>query len=682
VLLYFTLAFGLSAVRYWNFFASNFDLGLYQQSLWSYAHGRGFFDSADYIIDGSLSLLRTHPSVALYGLAGVYWVSPTSWTLFAVQSLMVALAALPIFYLTRDSTGSGRLALLGAGLYLLWAPTLSGNLFDFHLEAFLPAELLTLFLLWSRGWYILGSLAAIATFLTFEAGAAFAFLIGLYFALPALQAAWRRRTERRSDPRIPDEPTNSTSNIPSRVREWLRTRRVLWSIGLMAASTIAYFLILAFQASAPTIAPSVSPVSSYGVLTGGPSQLSLSFSQLYVGFAGKTEYWILLYALVAFLPLRAARSFVIAVPWIVATYFGDPKFTLLGNQYGFLAALPVFVGVAYGLRGLDRTVRNRDAGSSPDSVERGDQRSRSGQLRRSLWHWGIVLALGANVALSPVNPLIQNGGLGAGYNLSLAPQPGYPALQKLLQLLPSEAPLIASDDLFPFVANDVHAYGLPFVPYPPFFLPFNVSNPPSWALIASSQVGYIPPWLGQLLANKSIYGLRGTVGQTPAGIVELFQLGYRGLAENLGPGSFATTQYAVPDLRVGFAGEWMHDPTANFLWVIETIPNSTGNLWYGPYADLPLGNYSVTIRLKVSLLPSANPPPPSTTVLRVDATGFAIALAYNQTFPGGTFPSGAWTTLSFTMAFSHPTPRVEVRGYQLIPQALVEVATVTIAPNR
>src|SRR5262249_19233639 len=92
------------------------------------------------------NFLATHLQLILILLAPLYWLWDDVRALLLVQTVMVALAALPLFWLTRRKTTSDFAAVIAAGAYLLLPAVEAANLFDFHPETFVPLLCITIFL--------------------------------------------------------------------------------------------------------------------------------------------------------------------------------------------------------------------------------------------------------------------------------------------------------------------------------------------------------------------------------------------------------------------------------------------------------------------------------------------------------------------------------------------------------
>ena len=538
---YFLLAFGLSLLRSEELYTGNWDLGIFQQAFWSTAHGHPLYEAGDYEMFGVGSLFQVHPAPLLIALEAVYNLLPEAGTLFFLQAAVVSLAAVPLFLLARDVTGSDRRALLVAGLYLIWPPLLAANLYDFHLEAFLPLELFLLFFLWRRGNYLWGSLLAIMAYVTIEVGPVLVATIALFFFLPPLTLSYHRLADA-----LAPEPGRDTRRARWKAlgRDFLRRLRfapVRNAAALFLLSCAAYILLRVLQGAPGLLLVPVVPLvtnPSQPILNAG---LYISLDHLPIDLPQKFSYWLALYALVGFLPLRAPRTQLLVLPWFAYTLVSYSEFTVFGNQYAFLPVVPLFIGVTYGIRDLEFlrfpqgwTHRGGATGptASPDLPSpQGAKglppgvvvRARRRTPARTTLLLGAVLA--ACLVLSPANPLVQRTPLGNGYQVSYLPFPDFTQVERLAQLIPRDGVVLASNNLFPLVANDVNAYALLWTTEIPRYLPFNQTHLPNWVFLCSSQSSSVPAWLAPLLTDGYTYELKGQVLSTSQGTVSLFLRG-------------------------------------------------------------------------------------------------------------------------------------------------------------
>ena len=172
---------GLSVARHRAFATGRFDLGNMVQAVWSTAHGR-FLESTD-VSGAQFSRLGAHvdPVLALFAPLYMVWSSPEA--LLVAQAVIVALGALPAFWLGRRWLGDDRLAVAGAAVYLLYSPLQFATLFDFH-PATLAAPLL-MFCIWAAEearWWTLGVCATLAALCQEQMGLALV-MIALWLAV-------------------------------------------------------------------------------------------------------------------------------------------------------------------------------------------------------------------------------------------------------------------------------------------------------------------------------------------------------------------------------------------------------------------------------------------------------------------------------------------------------------------
>ncbi len=690
---YFVVSLLASLLWLLEFRASNWDLGIFQQSLWSANHGHFFFEAGDYEAYGIASFLGIHPALIMFALAGLYALWPTPYLLFVVQSAVVAAAAYPLYLLAAQVTGSTRRALLVAGIYMVWVPVLSSGLYDFHLESLLPLEMLSLFYFWYRGRYLYGAIAAAVAMITIEAAPILVFFVAAYFFLPPLRETIARLLAPPSS-----LPGRARPSFGTRIRAFwshhMESRAVRLSLGLMIASVVAYVALRGFQEYAISIAVEP-PAGIAPVVSPGAPLLWLGLSPSYfsIDLLGKFEYWLLLYALLGFLPLRAPRTFVLVLPWTVQTFFtNNPAFTQIGFQYGFVAVAPLMVAFVFGIRDVKfsslrdtlHALWHGDVGFvSPDDRRPGIVHGPSAHALRATTV--LVLVVVANIAFSPLDPLMQtNGGasLGQAYFLSYHVPSGYADVQEVAGLVPSNAYVLSADDLFPFVSNDVNAYSSLWYTAG-VRLPFNDTNLPEYVLISLADAPVMPPFLFPYLYNQSVYGERATVGSTPVGPVILFEKGYAGPVKSLSPVIFHRTDYYGFKLAVG-AGMVQKNPNATYNESINSVPSplQAGSppsvFWYGPYVNLPAGTYSVTVSLHANVTKGVNA---SSLVVWIDSSGLFTRIWYsNMNVSLGMLDAPGWHKVTFRFTLPSFTYNVEVRGYILDPSVALMLNYVEIAP--
>ena len=124
-------------MRHWSYYSTYFDLGCFEQGLWTTLHGSFFWNSPH-----DASQFGVHNSPILFLLIPVYYLFPHAETLLILQTILLAAAAIPLFFIGGKYLGAWS-GLAFSLIYLLY-PALHGlNLFDFHEMAFLPLILCT-----------------------------------------------------------------------------------------------------------------------------------------------------------------------------------------------------------------------------------------------------------------------------------------------------------------------------------------------------------------------------------------------------------------------------------------------------------------------------------------------------------------------------------------------------------
>jgi uncharacterized membrane protein len=163
LVLAYILFFGwLSILRHETYQSNAMDLGYTDQVVWNTLRGRfmrfSTFQGAP--IDLPLeqfrrtdTLLSYHVELLLVPISLLYLVYDSPVTLLVLQTVVIALGALPAFWLARDHLDSAFAGLVFAAVYLL-APAIEGaNLSDFHAVSMTASLLLfALYFLHTRRW--------------------------------------------------------------------------------------------------------------------------------------------------------------------------------------------------------------------------------------------------------------------------------------------------------------------------------------------------------------------------------------------------------------------------------------------------------------------------------------------------------------------------------------------------
>jgi len=698
-----------SWLRFEEFFAGNWDLGINMQLLWTNTHGYLLYEAGDYESARANSFLFVHPTYIAIPISYLYELSPTAGVLFGLQSVVFASSIIPLYLIGRQSNVPARLLYAGLGIYLASLPVLAGILFDFHWEAFIPAEFLWTYYLWNRGRYWWAALPATLGLLTLEVFPVL--LVGLvaYFAIP-LVSAFRASTSR---------------NLRTL---WMALRGpALPLVGLLGLAATGYVVLSLVShhllPSVTGIGPSFSPPGPNSLL--GITWWGISADDV----GARLLYWFFLFAAFGFLPLLyRQRLLVLSAPWAIYTVLMTPNFafTRFGYQYSLIAVGPIAIGFIEGLGLLtlatssDLRHRIRSPGwflllvpvlvvsltSSVMIITAGPEgqwlgfacggtlfagclvltgviprprwkrrrvpifqltKRKSGELARVALISSVVLLVGSNIALSPLDPSNFLGRGEGGYSFTYTPNPSYPYMSALIERIPADASVVASNNLFPFVANDPRAYSLFWYHATPQQFPFDDSHPPMYVLLSTSQ-WFVPGFLDKMLYDPSAFGLVEMLYSSIwyPGSIYLFQLGYSGTTDVVQVNPFpAKTILCGSDFALGPAGAVVPSTGTPCGAIVESrqasqVVANGAAIWYGPYITLLPGNYAVTISLEgfVGGQGTGNE-----AILVLNANALGTDYWFDSVVRASELSTTHWTNFTYRFQLSEPHPDAEWRGY-------------------
>lgn len=150
----------LTLTRYAAFEARALDLGNLHQTVWNTAHGRPFHMTNQ---PGTVNRLSLHVEPILLPIATLYWIHDGPETLLILQSIVVALGALPLYALAQYRLQNRWLALTLGAVYLLNPTIQAANWLEFHPVTLAPTFLMAAFyfLVTKRnGWFVLFAILA------------------------------------------------------------------------------------------------------------------------------------------------------------------------------------------------------------------------------------------------------------------------------------------------------------------------------------------------------------------------------------------------------------------------------------------------------------------------------------------------------------------------------------------
>lgn len=338
------------------------DLSHISQPMWNTVHGR--------FLERTLGAVQApraaeHLELILLPLSLVYLVWPDVRAMLIIQSIALAIGALPVFWIARrtfrgltetgqegaarDSVRAEWLALAFSVAYLLSPPLQAANVAGFHADPFAVAPLLFAFWYgterrWRPMWFW-----AVLVMAARENLPALTAMLGLFLIVsdPDLKASLRRRPLQRRTPDLTD--TNSAA---------------FHGLVLFLVS-VAWFAIATFAIVAPLAR------QYYG--TDGPISLSNRFmasggsgaSPVAALFTmlrepGRLDYLLDLLRSVGWLPLVAPEYLVLGLPVFVANVLSRMPGQFSGElQYSAPLAPALVIAAIYGARRLQRIIERQ-----------------------------------------------------------------------------------------------------------------------------------------------------------------------------------------------------------------------------------------------------------------------------------------------------------------------------------
>src|SRR3989338_1978415 len=137
----YTLLFTTIGILRYISLSYSYDLGVFNQVVWATANGKPFYSS----LFPNNTLLSEHFSPILLLFAIPYKLIPHPMTLLFLQTLALALGAIPVYLIASEKLSSESAGLFMAFAYLLYPALGYLNLADFHEEAFVTPLLLMTF---------------------------------------------------------------------------------------------------------------------------------------------------------------------------------------------------------------------------------------------------------------------------------------------------------------------------------------------------------------------------------------------------------------------------------------------------------------------------------------------------------------------------------------------------------
>ncbi|WP_048078767.1 DUF2079 domain-containing protein [Desulfurococcus mucosus] len=546
--IYVIIFSALSILKYYGFRAYGMDLGVYAQALWTTLYyGMFFYETPDLFWNSGGSFFGVHFAPLMFALLPIYALYPHPETLLVLQSFIIGLGALPLYWIAKDITNSAEKAVIIALWYLTYAPLHGVNLYDFHLEAFLPTFFLFAYWFFYKKRWIKYLLFAFLITITID----YASLILLFFAIYWL-------IYYRSD--------MFSLLIYRKVKHRDILLMTLVTIVLSISMFIIAFKIIDLFGPEPLITSPLWPHLGtrlseiiLGILDPRKVIAALSYDYWY-----KLAYLMALFSPVLFLNLKSPLPMIMTIPWFAISLLSvNPTFYSLGWQYPANVAPFIFLSVVFYARNTDFQT-----------------------LRKYL-----VIGLFVSLLLTPINPLTQSTPAGAAYQPPVL-NDHTALLHNIIRLIPSNTTIVTQNNIFPHLVDK----GLVYMWVPPGVLPefvlLDITFPEIYHKYGGKTVVDI--------VNELLYKADYDVVAMADGIV-LYKLRYDEEPVVYVP---YHAKFDYRTLIIGI-GEKIMLPSLGYVLKYSPATSPEATFFYGPYTVLPPGTYEVifTLRVEGSLNP-------------------------------------------------------------------------------
>ncbi len=599
MILHFIFISYLSLQRYYSFLSTALDLGIFNQAFWTTLfEGQFFYETPDFWFNPKGCFFGVHFSPILFLLLPIYALYPHPETLLVIQAFFISLTIIPLYFLAKIKIRKYSLVVLF--LYVVYAPAIFLALFDFHLEALIPALLLFTIYFYEKKEFQKYFIFLLLSLSVIEFVPILTATYALYNLLREFASAFKAKN----------------------LKKVVKQKSFIVSVLTLFLSVFWLFLSLFIKS---VCNPYAHPLpSSFAHIT-NPRQWYLIPEYLRTKLDEKLLYIIELLGPLVFLPILGLPELFPAFAWIILAYLTDyvPYFQITYQYNGFV--IP-FIFYAF-IKGLERI--------SLDKVLR---KMNKNILKKALLLSVVVSMLFSSYAWTKYKADKRIFGHYDPQHLKL--------LQSIIALIPPDVSILTQNDIFPHVSNRKNVFlSSPNETFEPDFILIDIKlefykSPPPY-----------PPYiifLPNFLRKHRNYGIYAEAD----GIV-LYKLNWTGSPVFYEPYVRILT---YKELKLG-TGHTAYDKSSYSKRIlVHTKHDATGVFWFGPYELFPPGTYEVIFRLKVSEIVNE-------TILILDvATNLGSKILAQVAVNGTQFQQpNQWENVTLTFTINVPL-ELEIRG--------------------
>ncbi len=601
------------------------DLGTFNQIYYSSIYGgRFYYYTPELFLNPSGSYFAIHFSPILLLLFPIYAIFPSVQTLLISKSLILSLAAVPLFYLSKKMTGSEKTGLVVSCIYLLYPGLHGANWFDFQPQIFIPLFVFTTFLmLIEKKWsYYFASLFITLTIQEHVSVILITLLVSYltYSNLREIGVSIRQlNMDKNTVPLI----SILFSAIFFYVSNDFRQRFPITPEFVEVYRASSVFLALDFKGGTLSL-------PWYAL-----SHLDKTINALNHDLTLKFLYGLFILAPLLFLPLMnrfMIFNLILLSPFLLSNY---RAYYMIGSHYPLYILSPIFISMVYTLK------------------------TRTQQEGYTIAKYSLIASSLMILALSPISPASET--LNRGNDLLwYPPQPRITArvreTHRIIDSVPGDAAILTQNHIFPHVSDRVDAYALPV----PQFSPEQQAYLENYIDTLIERCDYVLLDL-KVIDDWTLYTHRKLASSPDFGVQafsEMVILFQRGLA---GPSIITdlekATYHAYEDMHIGF-GEIISDPTTvSGLSAASPRGSGEGFFLYGPYTYLMGRAYDISFNMK-----ALNQGEVYLGTFEVTSDRGAHILTKRDIY-GYEFPDAEWRNFTVKLTLDEPKELVEFRFF-------------------
>ncbi len=345
---YFTI------LRYKTLYASYFDLGIMQQTVFNTYKGlqagdlSRILELTDPYGPDQIKRMAIHNDILLALISPFYFIHSGVETLLVIQVVVVALGALAVYKIALHVLGrtpnSYFLSLIFSLSYLLYPPLQKGNIFDFHAVTLATTTLLFMYYFWLVKRYWLSLLFFALSIISKEQVVLTTMIFGLY----GFWTFWRSQNNL------------NENRLPNKV-----SKRQKIFLAVIVAMSIIWFILSIFYIIPLTRGSEHFAIGKYGDFGNSPIGIIIgiitrpySILKIFLSQQSLTYYLTLLGPL-GFLSLLSPLAFLISFPELAINILSkDPSMRNIYYHYAAVITPFVFISAIYAARNLYKILNN------------------------------------------------------------------------------------------------------------------------------------------------------------------------------------------------------------------------------------------------------------------------------------------------------------------------------------